>query len=372
MARSTDEAKALAVVEMYLGGKDGPEVADAFGLPRNTVYSILARKGVARRTKAEAKRVIPAATEHEIASAYALGQRAEDIAAAHGLDDGTVRRIVRRVGGRVKTKAEANRRHACDHHYFDAIDTEAKAYWLGFLMADGCVSGTGYVKVGLAAKDRGQLEKLRAALQATYPIGAHTARSSGKTYPVASLILRSDGLAAGLARHGVTPRKTHTATPPALRADLMRHFWRGVFDGDGCICLSGRAWVATLVGSRATTEAFAAFAREACGTTARAARHASSRTISHLQVGGNLKVARLLAALYDGATVYLDRKHARYLRAIAATAHRLIAINGVARTVMEWCAHHRISRNTYSARLRRGWSPQDAATILATQARHAA
>ena len=29
--------------------------------------------------------------------------------------------------------------YSCDYHYFDEIDTPDKAYWLGFLMADGCV-----------------------------------------------------------------------------------------------------------------------------------------------------------------------------------------------------------------------------------------
>ena len=35
-----------------------------------------------------------------------------------------------------------NRRYNVNHKYFEVIDTEEKAYWLGFLYADGCVIKT--------------------------------------------------------------------------------------------------------------------------------------------------------------------------------------------------------------------------------------
>ena len=37
---------------------------------------------------------------------------------------------------------EINRKHTVNHHYFDQIDSEEKAYWLGFLWADGSISKT--------------------------------------------------------------------------------------------------------------------------------------------------------------------------------------------------------------------------------------
>lgn len=122
-------------------------------------------------------------------------------------------------------------------------------------------------------------------------------------------------MAASLGRLGITPRKSLTLEPPALRSDLMRHFWRGEFDGDGCLSLntSSGQWVATLVGSRGMVDAFSSYARTVC--TSKATVRTTKRVYA-VQVGGNRACLALMASLYDGATVYLDRKRDLYLRAL--------------------------------------------------------
>ena len=45
---------------------------------------------------------------------------------------------------------------------FEIIDTEEKAYWLGFLYADGSVSSTdNRIELGLAEKDLNHIEKFK-------------------------------------------------------------------------------------------------------------------------------------------------------------------------------------------------------------------
>ncbi|MDB4930518.1 MAG: hypothetical protein JWM10_3002 [Myxococcaceae bacterium] len=258
-------------------------------------------------------RYVSARESAAIVADYAAGLTCQEVAARRGVSPTTAMDIARRAGvGR--SSGVAHRRYACDHHYFDTIDTEAKAYWLGFLAADGCVTG-GKVCLGLKDSDRGHLEKWRAALGATHPIGQSTKEMDGRIFGTVYVYIASPELARALAPLGIVPRKSLTYTPPTLRPDLMRHFWRGMVDGDGCISLSrpsGR-WSAELCGSRDVVEGFACWAATVTGTSARA--HAR-RSIFKFRVA-DLKAVALLHALYDGATVYLDRKYALYLRAVA-------------------------------------------------------
>src|SRR5581483_4155416 len=60
-----------------------------------------------------------------------------------------------------------------DDQFFNVIDTETKAYWLGFITADGCVRTDHYnhqLKVKLKDSDASHLEKLKAALAADHPV----------------------------------------------------------------------------------------------------------------------------------------------------------------------------------------------------------
>jgi len=52
-------------------------------------------------------------------------------------------------------------KHIFNHNFFETIDTEEKAYWLGFIAADGGLASNIYrLTIGLNQKDQNHLEKL--------------------------------------------------------------------------------------------------------------------------------------------------------------------------------------------------------------------
>lgn len=258
---------------------------------------------------------IPQDTVSAIVADYLSGMKTLDVASKHRVHICTVLESVRRRGHHVRNASESRRSHVCDHHYFDAIDTEAKAYWLGFFSADGCVNSGNRIALVLASADCGHVEKFRDALGSDHPIAEVKSRGFGGGYTAVRFTVRSPEMTAALARLGVGARKSMTFVAPALRPDLVRHFWRGMVDGDGCIfsVKTNGAWGVGLTGSRASMEQYAAFVATLCPT--RATLQPNGRIWSFPVTTHN--AAAVLHELYGGATVYLDRKHSLYLRASA-------------------------------------------------------
>lgn len=217
-------------------------------------------------------------------------------------------------------------RYRLDDAYFDVIDTEAKAYWLGFIAADGCVqagpAGTAgwqrhELSVKLKASDAGHLEKLKADLAAENPVRFDPQVTSG--YPAAGISFNSRQLVESLIGLGVTPRKSLTLTPWDGPGHLMRHYWRGVFDGDGTIVRHPRLerdkWHLRLLGTEACMEAFRLWAAAICGTEA---LKYPKGNIWSFTMGGLASPQLVARELYGGATVYLDRKHELAVQLMAA------------------------------------------------------
>ena len=60
--------------------------------------------------------------------------------------------------------------YSVNENYFSVIDSEEKAYWLGFIAADGNIGGIYDFRIELQKQDLSHLEKLKVALNSTHPI----------------------------------------------------------------------------------------------------------------------------------------------------------------------------------------------------------
>lgn len=111
---------------------------------------------------------------------------------------------------------------------FDNIDTEEKAYWLGFIFADGYIANrSNGIELSLQKSDINHLEKFREFISAKQNITVDSFRCR--------ICITNKNLKNSLIRLGCTPNKSLTLKFPSLEKSLMRHFVRGYFDGDGCI-----------------------------------------------------------------------------------------------------------------------------------------
>lgn len=135
-----------------------------------------------------------------------------------------------------KTKVVQKHQKALNENIFETIDTYDKAYWLGFLYADGSVSEKiNRIELSLKEEDYNHLLKYKAFIGSDHVISKRTKMIGDKTYIGYRLSFNSAKMKQDLIKHGCIPNKTKIVTFPKLRHSLIRHFIRGYFDGDGCI-----------------------------------------------------------------------------------------------------------------------------------------
>lgn len=141
-----------------------------------------------------------------------------------------------------KTQSEVNRKYYLNEHYFDQIDTPNKAYILGFLYADGYNNPfNNTIVLSLSAKDEDILEKIRNEIGCDKPLfHLHDEHKCDDYKPrdMRILTLASKYMSNTIKKWGVVPNKTFSLHfPEFLAKELIPHFIRGYFDGDGCVCV---------------------------------------------------------------------------------------------------------------------------------------
>jgi len=226
-----------------------------------------------------------------------------------------------------RTHREKSLRYSVNESFFDDIDSEDKAYWLGFLAADGYQTGT-VVGCSLSLKDKRHLMVLKETLNATHPVKVYTQTSGykpGSKY--CRLIITSPKLCAGLEKHGVVKNKTHKLEFPNLPSHLERHYIRGYFDGDGCWAKSKKSASGFTMKVCGTKQFLIAMAKAMKLSPQRVHKH---KTIYCLEKSGK-DVLRLMDHLYVDSYIALERKKERW-----SVAQSLLAEKPVENRVNCW------------------------------------
>lgn len=138
-----------------------------------------------------------------------------------------------------------NKKYDFNEDYFEVIDDEVKAYWLGFIFADGNVyvpkykegkTKGGRLDIALKAEDDYHLWNFRNDINGNMDVVYRDMKLGDKIYPSCRITVNSIKMAQDLIKHGCTPKKSLTLEfPPHLSEEMLPHFIRGYIDGDGCV-----------------------------------------------------------------------------------------------------------------------------------------
>lgn len=232
-------------------------------------------------------------------------------------------RAVRGAG--LPARRPGKRLYHFNEGYFSEVTTPEQAHVLGLIATDGCVR-KGYVQLNLQRSDRGHMEKINAALESNVPIHDYEKVShKDKVKPYSVVQYYSARMVADLARLGIGPRKTWTVHP-CFSPDhpLAGPFWQGCVDGDGSI-YHGRAekrknaWCIAYCGNRHMVAGFVRFVRSRLGVRPSEVRRVRRvRVVVYAAFKRTQPLARLL---YEGATLWMDRKKAKADALLATVPH---------------------------------------------------
>lgn len=161
-----------------------------------------------------------------IVQMYSNGLTTIEIGQIYDRCDRTIATLLRKQG--VTIRPAWTRSVIVRHDYFAKIDTEAKAYFLGLLLADGSVNNKGDVSLELKAQDLETIKSFVAEIE-----------YSGAIIPTRNcfrISFRSRQMVKDLETYGVVPNKSHKSTSlPKIHSTLVPHLIRGIFDGDGTV-----------------------------------------------------------------------------------------------------------------------------------------
>lgn len=168
---------------------------------------------------------------------YIQGTPAATITKKYKIQYNVIKKIVEGRGLKMRSRSLANSRYKFNHNFFEKIDNEQKAYFLGFILTDGYV-GDKDVVFELKSIDRHIIETFVTVTEGNNRV--HEIKRNSSSYSAhgcmtSRLNFRSEKMITDLKKLGIQRGKTYNIHIPSLPEELERHFWRGVLDGDGYV-----------------------------------------------------------------------------------------------------------------------------------------
>jgi len=170
---------------------------------------------------------------NSICNAYMEKSKLTLVAEEFGVNEKTVRNILRERGIKSTPRELRNKKYDFDLDYFKNIDSKEKAYMLGFVYGDGAVKKD-QLAIEIATKDEEVLEMFRGFVGSNSPpIKRRVRERKGTTTCSSTLHLCGHKFVEPLIKLGLLGSKSKTIRFPDVYYKF--DFLRGLSDSDGCV-----------------------------------------------------------------------------------------------------------------------------------------
>jgi DNA-binding transcriptional regulator WhiA len=258
----------------------------------------------------------------DIADKYISGETTLTLAPQYSCSPRTIANILRKQNIQIRTGGFTAQQF--DESYFESIDTEKKAYFLGLIAADGSVNkpkkrNRYTFSLELLETDKYLIEEL--ANELGYPKSKIKTYSRPNRKNTSKLVIHSERFADSLIKYGIISGKCRTFRLPRIShsdPSLFRHFLRGFYDGDGSI---GKNRLSLAAGNLPLLKAIRTFLLWMFPLNPEALRiYETGPNVWTLQITRKLERKTVLMYLYKDATVYMKRKALYYSNVVVVTS----------------------------------------------------
>lgn len=259
---------------------------------------------------------------------HSINQTAKEL----GISWGACKRILQEYG--IPLVSHSNQYGAYQQlNLFNQIKTEADAYWLGMLYSDGWIRSDRN-SIGLGSVDKDIIEKFKTYTGTTNSILVKSAKNLiGKTLPEGrkaktakdfySLEFSSKITKENLICLGCVPKKSLILACPndqQVPTELLWHFLRGYIDGDGWITYNTdtNRYSIGMLGTKHFLDGITQ--RLKINHYGSIRKKNNTKDTYEFSVTKRKLVEQILDCLYDGATIYMDRKYQKYVEYIGRSS----------------------------------------------------
>ena len=303
--------------ELYKSGKSLAILSKEFSHAPGTIKKFLKTKGIELREIGVYNYDILSSIEY-----YKNGKTLKEISKIFKVPIKVIKKNLINNGIKIIRK---NTMYELNGKIFEHIDTEEKAYWLGFIFADGNISKSRPTfAINLQYSDIGHLEKLRKFLNYKQEIRKQTQKDGNS---ICRMKVDNKDLWNSLNNYGCIPTKSLIVEFPNLdifietntynKETLIKHFIRGFVDGNGSLTYCGgkksRKYKLypelNIVGTKKFLEELIKHLPINKDSKAKIYKHVNVANI----LLTNKQAYNCIKYLYEDATIYLDRKYNKYL-----------------------------------------------------------
>lgn len=201
--------------------------------------------------------------------------------------------------------------------FFQTIDTEEKAYWLGFIFADGYAAQKAPWTVVVQSIDTEHLQKLADAIEYMGTIKMTKGGGYEGSQPQGRLVICRKTMCEDLIRWG---RYESPMRIPDIPTHLIRHFIRGYFDGDGSVYMQNTTastnkkkypyLAAQIIGEESFLKEIEEVFR--CWTMTVTYKNSKTDYMKYMCIHGGHNLRKMHSYMYVDSTVSLDRKASKW------------------------------------------------------------